>query len=211
MSNVRPINSSFIVGTIRVQESHVTLGGAGGGASSLEQLLDVDVALKSNGDLLGYNGIEWVNIEIEPNTHTFLSALNIPGVVPDNSMLRYNAALSEWQTVTLVDGLTPHSLESHLDVSGTPNASDVLAFFGGSWVPRSILDIITDVGGSTLVDDKTVKLSSGDSASGFLSDKIQAGTGVSFSTQSGPSGDTIVISATGGGGSFDFGVLPEPA
>ena len=55
-------------------------------------------------------------------------------------------------------------------------------------------------GGGVGVDTKEVKVSSNDSAAGFLSSKLVAGSGVTLVEQNDGANETLLISATGGGG-----------
>jgi hypothetical protein len=82
-------------------------GGAGGGASVLSELTDVDASGAATGSILAFNGSNWV---VSNSSAAGLSALasltDVSATSPlNNQILRYSASQSKWEAVSASDAV----------------------------------------------------------------------------------------------------------
>ena len=108
---------------------------------SLTDHLDVDTSGEVAGDVLTFNGTDWV--PLAPATSGTgiidlddLGDVNAPAPSA-NDFLMWNG--TEWVPGSIVSGLTPHGLTDHTDVNTAGvTTGEVLTWNGTSWVPLPV-------------------------------------------------------------------------
>lgn len=113
------------------------------------------ITTPSNGQIISWNGSAWVNGNIPAPSLTLdaLTDVNTAGATTGMGLL-FNG--SSWYAASLGGG-SPHALDDHTDVSGTPSSGDVLTWNGSGWAPAAPSG---GGGGTAWVETATLNVSS---------------------------------------------------
>lgn len=128
--------------------------GSAGGPIALDDLTDVTITSPSSGQLLQYNGTQWVNVAAPAYDLDDLTDVAISG--PSNGqVLEYNGSL--WINATPV--AATYALNDLTDVAiSTPSAGQALKFNGAFWANANAVNNLNDLGDVNITSASTGQL-----------------------------------------------------
>lgn len=144
-----------------------------GGVEFLDDLQDVDVSGATTGQILSFNGTNWVAVS-NTSGAIFLNDLqdvNL-GTVTANQILKFNG--TEWINATLTSGDIPLHNQPWNTITSTPNTVSGYGITDAVSTSREINTINSITGGGNLSSDRTLQLVNDVSSPGI---KYYYGTG----------------------------------
>lgn len=127
-----------------IQPTTPSYGSGGSGASSLNGLSDVVVSSPTNGQVLKYNGTEWVNgTDLAGSGGNLEDLDNVTVSSPTNGqVLKYNG--SAWVNDTDATSAGSVSLDALSDVTiSSPSENQFLRYNGSGWVNQTVSSGVT--------------------------------------------------------------------
>lgn len=135
------VAGSNITITTDASEKEITISSTGGGASELNDLSDTLISNPSNGQVLKYDGTNWVNAAESGaggGSSTFTGLTDTPANLGSpNQVVRVNAGGDALEFATITE-YTNTDVDNHLNVSGA-SAGEVLSWTGSNyaWTAQS--------------------------------------------------------------------------
>lgn len=194
-----------------------TLVDAGGpcsgmGAQSLNDLNDVTLTSPITGQSLIQSGTDWINAPVDlGNTNAITGTLqdvNITDALTLGSASNVDAASLKQGTVPAarvgadhLDTITEIAAGIRLGTGIALPTANALGVDGNcaEWDVTGLVDAGAPCGTGGGADEN-VKISAADTTTGFLEDKLLAGTNVTITKQNPGANETLTINSTGGGG-----------
>ncbi|MEE8598595.1 MAG: hypothetical protein V3S69_03660, partial [Dehalococcoidales bacterium] len=196
----------------------VTFDSMGGAATNFGDLADVDLSGLAQGDIVYYNGTDWVRLAAGTADQVLatdgagaLSWTNISGTIVDgtaaDNTLRWDAVGGNWvQSTALTNDGTDVSASGNITATGNVSATDVAASgnvtVGGTATTTGTLTVgaytlpNTDgTAGQVLETDGLGALSWTASGAGDITDVGDVSSGAAFN---GTQGNTLTFEGTGG-------------